>query len=224
MSDAIAASTLVLMRDAADDIEVLIMRRNKDVKFLGGFWVFPGGAIEEVDFCDNEIKTAKQAAVRETEEEAGISVDVTGLTEFDHWTTPKGVPKRFATWFFAAVADDDHIVRHDGSEMVDSLWVSPREALAMHRRHEIDLLPPTFVSLYQISHFTKTKAAMAELKKKSPRFFLPKVTFHQDKLTMLYPGDAGYEAEDPENTDLRHRCIHDENGWCYISDEDEIYV
>jgi hypothetical protein len=32
---------------------------------------------------------------------------------------------------------------------------------------------------------------------------------------MLYPGDAGYEANDPERTGARHRILAHADGWRY---------
>jgi hypothetical protein len=94
----------------------------------------------------------------------------------------------------------------------------------MHQRQEIDMLPPTFVSLYILSRFTQVSDALAALTKKQPRFFLPRVSFHQEHLTMLYPGDAAYETLDAENTSQRHRCIHDNEGWHYIDDAEGISI
>ncbi len=52
------------------------------------------------------------------------------LTPFSHWITPDFVPKRYDTWFFLAAAPADQAGLHDGREIVDSLWIEPRRALA----------------------------------------------------------------------------------------------
>lgn len=43
------ASTVVLLRDSPEGLETLLLRRNKALLFAGGYWVFPGGALEPQD-------------------------------------------------------------------------------------------------------------------------------------------------------------------------------
>src|SRR5688572_12432384 len=77
----IPASTVVLLRDAAEGFEVLLLRRNTAVEFAGGMWVFPGGRIDPEDYpsggpptgdeaSDELFAAARNACVRESHEEA----------------------------------------------------------------------------------------------------------------------------------------------------------
>ena len=43
------AATVVLVRDAAQGIEVFMMRRSQKAAFMGGAHVFPGGAVDASD-------------------------------------------------------------------------------------------------------------------------------------------------------------------------------
>ena len=64
------AATVILLRGGADALEVLLVKRNPASKFMGGAWVFPGGA---VDRNEGEGQPAlRAAALRELGEEAGI--------------------------------------------------------------------------------------------------------------------------------------------------------
>ena len=211
------SSTIVLLRDTDEGIEVLILRRNKDIKFCGGIWVFPGGAVEPADELGDELLTAKKAAVRETMEEAGMEVEEKDLLPISKWVTPEQVPKRFSTWFFVAKAPS-HIVNVDGSEITESLWAKPETAFDLHRKKEVDMLPPTIVSLLAIDQFSTVDEVLSHYTNKDPLVYLPRVCFRNDKLEMLYPGDAGYEAQDAENLSGRHRCIHEDDGWHYINE------
>src|SRR3954451_16787589 len=93
---AIPAATVILLRDAADGIETLMLRRNSKIAF-GGMWVFPGGRVEESDATGgvDEVTTARRAAVREAEEESGLVLHVDDLVAVSHWTPPPVTPKRF---------------------------------------------------------------------------------------------------------------------------------
>ena len=72
------AATIMLARDTKEGIEVLLLKRNKALKFAAGLWVFPGGKIEpdEIERSKDDIGAAKLAAVRETKEEADIAIDI----------------------------------------------------------------------------------------------------------------------------------------------------
>lgn len=43
------AATIVLLRDGAEGMEVLLMRRNRRAGFVPGAWVFPGGRVDGSD-------------------------------------------------------------------------------------------------------------------------------------------------------------------------------
>ncbi|TME53998.1 MAG: NUDIX hydrolase, partial [Chloroflexi bacterium] len=47
------AATLILLRPGGEDIEVLMIQRAKSAAFLGGAYVFPGGAL---DAADSDLK------------------------------------------------------------------------------------------------------------------------------------------------------------------------
>ena len=101
------ASTVVVVRQGREDIEVLLLLRSAALKFNGDCWVFPGGRIDPEDYPDQqrlqEYRAAQRAAVRETQEEAGLDISGEALLHFAHWTTPEGMSRRFSTWFFLCV-------------------------------------------------------------------------------------------------------------------------
>jgi len=70
------AATVVLVRDCEDGIEALLVQRNKALQHMGGMWVFPGGKVDEADYPEDrdDYQAAVNAAIRETREEAGLSV------------------------------------------------------------------------------------------------------------------------------------------------------
>ena len=63
------AATVILLRGGTDGLEVLLAQRNPQARFMGGAWVFPGGAVNAED-GDGE-PGRKAAAIRELREEAG---------------------------------------------------------------------------------------------------------------------------------------------------------
>lgn len=76
------ASTICLIRDSPDGLEVLMVRRTPEARFMGGAWVFPGGSVDAADDLDAARRAVGcsstgmlrwlAAAVRELVEETGI--------------------------------------------------------------------------------------------------------------------------------------------------------
>jgi 8-oxo-dGTP pyrophosphatase MutT (NUDIX family) len=44
-----AAATVLLLRESAGELEVLMMRRGAGLAFMAGMWVFPGGRVDQAD-------------------------------------------------------------------------------------------------------------------------------------------------------------------------------
>ncbi len=204
------AATIMLARDTEAGIEVLLLKRNKALKFAAGLWVFPGGKIEpdEIERGQDDIGAAKLAAVRETQEEAGIAIDINSLILFSHWTTPEIEPRRYATWFFFAdVSRQDLTVKIDDSEIKNHSWVNPQEALDKVGRGELAMMPPTYISLQRIRKCKTVAAASALLSEIDPIYILPVLRMKEGKMVCMYKGDAGYTTGDADLAGPRHRLI-----------------
>lgn len=223
VSAAPSATVILLRARPREELEVLLLRRNRSLAFHGGDWVFPGGRIDPGDVPPGHdatsLSAARRAALRETEEEAGIrlpSEEV--LLPYSHWTTPVPFPKRFATWFFVAdgVSLHDTNVEVDGGE-IDAHWfVTPRRALAAHAEGEIGLPPPTFVTLVELARCASTADVRQLLAERPPPVFLPRIVRASEGATSLYPGDAGYETRQPQAHGPRHRLVMLGRPWRYL--------
>ncbi|MBV1876185.1 MAG: NUDIX hydrolase [Pseudomonadales bacterium] len=204
------AATVILLRDTdAGQVEVLMLQKNKSITF-GGMWVFPGGKIDEADYpVDKDIEiAAKNAAIRETEEESGLKVSGDDFVLFAHWTPPASAPKRFATWFFAAAAQSDDAVTIDGGEILNHRWINPQEALDHHAAGEIDLAPPTWITLYQLSLFNTSAALLQRFQDSPIKVYKTNVGKNAaGERIVMWHGDAGYENSNAEEAGKRHRLI-----------------
>src|SRR5206468_1968256 len=103
-----------------------------------------------------------------------LVVDVDALVPFAHWTPPPVAPKRFATWFFLAPAPSG-IVAVDGGEIHEHVWVTPAEAMRRRDAGEIDLAPPTFVTLHTLSGSPDVASALARAAEGPVEFFSTRV-------------------------------------------------
>jgi 8-oxo-dGTP pyrophosphatase MutT (NUDIX family) len=209
------ASTVVLLREAREGPEVLLLRRSSKLAFHGGAWVFPGGRVDLSAGETDDDAGARRAAVREAREEAGLALDPGSLMPLSHWTTPEGQPRRFATWFYVAEAGADE-VRIDGGEIHDHRWCTPARALAAQRSGEIELPPPTFVTLTELARHPTARLVLAAVAAGRPLVYLPRMVKGPDGMASLYPGDAGWESRDAEVPGARHRLSFHASGWRYV--------
>ena len=167
------AATVIVLRGGSERLEVLLVQRTPKAKFMGGAWVFPGGA---VDAHEGEGDVAhRAAAIREVSEETGITLpDPAALVPFARWITPPEVSIRFDTYFFLAVAPDDAECVIDGSEIVDARWFEPARALEGSEAGEILMVFPTIKNLERVAEFDTADAllewaAKHEVKPVEPR-------------------------------------------------------
>lgn len=214
--EAIPAATVILLRDTGQGLETLMLRRNSKLAF-GGMWVFPGGRVDPGDHSDatHDFDAARRAAVREAEEESGLVVEFDALVAVSHWTPPPQTPKRFATWFFVAPAPEGAVTIDDG-EIHEHQWISPAEALAQRDRREIELAPPTWVTLHTLARSATVADALTDAAATDPLRFVTKIAFLDDRMMAMWQGDAGYESGDQDAPGPRHRLVMTDGEWQYL--------
>lgn len=218
------ASTVVVVRPLrSTSFEVLLVRRNDNVAFMAGAYVFPGGRVDDEDrvlakqlerqappasrFHDltpAEELAYRVAAVREMEEEAALWIRTSDLIPIAHWITPEIEARRYDTRFFLAQLPAGQEARHDDSEMTALVWATPVEAIDQCERGDILLPPPTWTTLKQLGRFQALEDAL-EWARTKPIVTIQPGFFRDDERTMLtLPGDplhptiAGWDV--PEYT------------------------
>jgi 8-oxo-dGTP pyrophosphatase MutT (NUDIX family) len=189
VTEARQAASLILLRDSPEGPEVLLVQRNPEQRFMGGAWVFPGGANHPDEDTDHAA-----TAVRELEEEAGIALggDVE-LVPFSRWITPEEVKIRFDTWFFAGRAPAGAEATPDGGECIDARWLRPAAALAAHAQDELALVFPTIKHLELLAEYASVEETLASARGRPVEPVMPKVAVRDGSAHVLLPGDPGYD-------------------------------
>ena len=235
-----------------------MMQRHIRSDFVGGAYVFPGGAVDPDDTIDESICAGRTeasasaalhlehgglaywvAAIRECFEEAGVLLaytDAGTLLDFGdrnvaerfrslrrdlqagklsiselaraerlrlatdrvhywaRWITPEGQPRRFDTRFFLALAPPGQAAIHDGSELTDSAWVTPRAALEKAERREWTVIFPTLRNLMLVASLPDTAAAeQAALARGEVLAVQPRLVRDSNGIRILIPGDPDYD-------------------------------
>jgi 8-oxo-dGTP pyrophosphatase MutT (NUDIX family) len=185
------AATVILLRGGAQALEVLLVKRTPAARFMGGVWVFPGGA---VDSGEGEGDGAhRAAAIRELREEAAIALDGPGaLVKFSRWITPAEVRTRFDTHFFLAQLPAGQEPRVDGEECVDLGWFTPAASLRAHCDGQIVLVFPTIKHLEQLDGFASADELLEYARGRDVQPIQPRVVVEGEVARVLLPGEPGY--------------------------------
>lgn len=246
------ASTMLLLRDGADGMEVFMVVRHHQIDFASGALVFPGGSVDADDheiaknpaLCgasgslDAGALAFRIGAVRETFEECGIllarpngsnelvsaarageieaahraalnkgersfseilvaervvpALDL--LVPFAHWITPVGMPKRFDTHFYLAVAPVDQLGAHDGHESVDSVWVRPNAAVEGAKTGTFKLVFATERNLIKLGKQSSAAASLEAARKNGVVTVLPEIVRGEKSRQLRIPAEAGYDG------------------------------
>jgi 8-oxo-dGTP pyrophosphatase MutT (NUDIX family) len=187
------AASVILLRGAGDGLELLLVKRNPDARFMGGAWVFPGGAVDAGDAGGDAPHRA--AAVRELDEEAAVrGVDPSALVPFSRWITPAEVKTRFDTHFFLTPVPDGAEPAPDGQETVDARWFTPHGALDAHGRGEILLVFPTIKHLEQLGGFANADELLEYARGREVVPVQPRVVVSGETARILLPGEPGYDG------------------------------
>lgn len=207
------AATVVVARDCADGIELLMLKKNSKIHF-GGMWVFPGGRVDDEDRLDaaNPMDGFRRAAAREASEEAGIGLDPSALVHFSHWLPPPIRPKRFSTHFFVTNAPDSLAeVQIDGGEITEHEWTTATRALNRRHAGEIEIVTPTFVTLDWVRNFDTVAALLASVHE--PVSYHTHILETDDGAIAFYHGDVAYDSLDPDVPGPRRRANMLKSGW-----------
>ncbi len=185
------AASVILLRGGGEKLDLLLVKRTPHARFMGGVWVFPGGAVDAQEGDGDEAH--RLAALRELDEEAAIVLEDPGvLVKFSRWITPAEVQIRFDTHFFLAVLPHGQAPRVDGEECVDLGWFTPQGALDANVAGEIQLVFPTIKHLEQLREFASVDALMAYARGREVQPVQPRVLLEGEVARIVLPGEPGY--------------------------------
>jgi len=172
-------------KHAERGLEILLVQRNPEARFMPGVWVFPGGAVDADDGDGEEAHRA--AAVRELAEEAGVELPAEDLVAYSRWITPKVAPIRFDTRFYLALAPAHSPPRPDGAETVDAAWFEPQAALDAHHAGELPLVFPTIKHLESLVAFANAAEALEAARRREVTAVEPEVVGEGDERRIVLP-------------------------------------
>lgn len=217
------SATVVLLRDdRGHGLEVFLLRRHTASAVLGGAYVFPGGKLDDAD-CTPEACAPFQAeaphwhhqlgeaqlavaqvvglylaATREVREECGLVLLPQHLIPWSRWITPKQpsvTNRRFDTRFFVAALPPGQEPVHDDVEAIESLWLTPRDALRRFWAQDLSLAPPQIMTLVSLVEHPNVDDVIRHARSQRPARILPEPFDDADGVrTICYPGDPKHSV------------------------------
>src|SRR5437667_69091 len=141
------AASVVLVRPsppgAPEPIEVYMIRRQRSMKFLGGFYAFPGG----------KALMAAEAPFAELLAREGWYCDLGGLRYLSHFITPRSSPIRFSARFFLCRAPSDQEPRLFTEETSEGFWIHPGLGYRRFLADEMTMAEPAEYGLAWLAQF-----------------------------------------------------------------------
>lgn len=116
------------------------------------------------------------------------------LQPYAHWVTPTMMPKRFDTWFYLAEAPADHLAVHDGHESVDSVWITPDDALTGAQSGKYTVIFPTRLNIEMLAESSNVANAFEMARARDLVTVLPWTEKRDDGVYLCIPDNAGYRV------------------------------
>ncbi len=183
------------IREAFEECGVLLARKRGETN------VISGEKLTSLEHYRDQLNKGEISIAQFLEKENLIlACDL--LQPFAHWITPEMMPKRFDTHFYLAVAPEDHVAIHDGHESVDSIWISPKDALVGADEGNYTIIFPTRLNIEMLSESESVESAMELAIKRPIAPVLPWMDKREDGMYLCIPSDAGYQISETkmENT------------------------
>ena len=180
---------IAAIRETFEESGILLARPHGSDALIGARRAGEIEAAHRAALCEGKTTFLKVLA------ENGLLLALDELVPYAHWITPEGMPKRFDTWFFLAAAPPEQVGAHDGKESTDSIWVSPREALAGGDSGRFKLPFPTTRNLIKLGKQKSVTAALDESRGKQIVSVMPVMTRLNGGRQLRIPLEAGYDGE-----------------------------
>lgn len=181
---------IAAIRETFEESGILVARPR------GSKTLVEGKRAAEIEASHRTALCEGKTSFRNVIAESGITLALDELVPYAHWITPEGMSKRFDTWFFLAAAPPAQLGAHDGRESTDSIWVSPREALAGGESGRFKLPFPTTRNLIRLGKQPDVRAALEDVRGKPIVTVTPVMTrLGNGGRQLRIPAEAGYDGE-----------------------------
>ncbi|HTK96558.1 MAG TPA: hypothetical protein VL379_00935 [Pseudomonadales bacterium] len=186
---AMRAIQIAAIREAYEECGVLLARAAGESRLI------EGARLADLEPFRAQINNG-QVAFKEFLEQENLRLACDQLVRFAHWITPEMMPKRFDTHFFIADAPSDQVALHDGHESVDSVWISPADALTGAASGKYTVIFPTLRQVEKLGHDKSPADAVARARRSPIVTVTPWTEQRSDGQYLCIPIEAGYDVSE----------------------------
>lgn len=187
LDDTTVALMAGALREAFEECGILLARPK------GSDELISGERLEQLSHYRDRLHQGELSLVSFLENESLI-LACDQLQHFAHWITPDMMPKRFDTHFYLAAAPEDHLALHDGHESVDSVWISPSDAIKGAKDKTYTIIFPTLMNIEMLGESTTVDEAIKMAAERTIVTVLPVVEKREDGNYLCIPEEAGYSV------------------------------
>jgi 8-oxo-dGTP pyrophosphatase MutT (NUDIX family) len=197
LDDETFAVRVAAVRETFEECGVLLARGRGETDLLSESRVRP---LETRYRSDLLSRATTLGAIAEAHD---LELALDSMVPFAHWITPVFMPKRFDTHFYLVSAPAGQIAAHDGEESVDSLWISPVQAIEDCRANLRRIIFPTLLNLIKLARSNSVAAAIERARSEPIVTVLPTVGRGESGPVIRIPVEAGYDVSEAPLEDAR---------------------
>ncbi len=196
MDDGARALRVAAIRETFEEAGVLLARQQGRSELLSG------EALRGIEARHRAALNAGERTLAEIVETEDLRLACDLLVPFAHWITPVFMPKRFDTHFFLVEAPSDQLALHDGAESVDSIWLTPADAVAAREAGRRTIIFPTLMNLQKLGRSASVRAAFDAARQSPIVTVFPRVEQRSGVATIVLPDNAGYDVTEAPVSEL----------------------
>jgi 8-oxo-dGTP pyrophosphatase MutT (NUDIX family) len=137
--------------------------------------------------ADRLALIAKKLALVDFVGRRGLLLRTDRLALWAHWITPRFEARRYDTRFFVAVLPPGQEARDVSGESEGVAWLTPEDALSRLADGEMSMLPPTAVTLHELSGYASSAEALSAAHLRKIRPITPEAVVDGDDVRLVLP-------------------------------------
>lgn len=130
---------------------------------------------------------ARELAFTDFMAHRGLVLRTDLLAPFRAWLTPEFEPRRYRTWFFAALLPPGQRTRDVSTESDQVAWLPARHVVEEVEADRVAMLPPTYQSCLEVAQHDDAAAVLAAGADRVLEMFTPELVEDDDGATMTSP-------------------------------------
>ena len=176
---------IAAIREAFEESGVLLARQNGSSDLIGP------EALAPLDHYRDPLAKGDQSLLEFLQKE-NLRFALDKLKHYAHWITPDNMPKRFDTYFYIADAPEGQVAMHDGSESVDSVWITAQQLLKEADDGKWTIIFPTRCNIELLATQSTIKDMNAWCDDHGIVTVLPTFEKRGEEIFLQIPKDSGY--------------------------------